>query len=94
MKGDHWMEIRSDHQKGLSYTEIARKHHIDPRTAKKYALSETKPFYNLTEPKGSILDPYKERIDVWLEEAPYFQHSESLKRYGRRATPLKKSGRF
>lgn len=65
------MEIRNDRQKGLSYTEIARKYHIDPRTAKKYANSDTRPVYSLSEPKGSILDPYKEQIDIWLEEAPY-----------------------
>lgn len=34
MKGNLWMEIRNERKKGLSYTEIARKHHIDPRTAK------------------------------------------------------------
>lgn len=65
------MDIRSDRQKGLSYTEIARKYHIDPRTAKRYAESDTRPVYSLTEPKTSKLDPYKEQIDVWLEEAPY-----------------------
>lgn len=34
MKGNLWMEIRSEKKKGLSYAEIGRKHHIDPRTAK------------------------------------------------------------
>lgn len=58
-------------KKGLSYTEIARKHHIDPRTAKKYAESDVRPVYTLTAPKPSKLDPYKHLIDMWLEEAPY-----------------------
>lgn len=71
MKGNLWMEIRNERKKGLSYAEIARKHHIDPRTAKKYAESETKPVYTLTAPKPSKLDPYKHLIDMWLEEAPY-----------------------
>ena len=71
MKGILWMEIRNERKKGLSYTEIARKHHIDPRTAKKYAESDTKPVYTLTAPKPSKLDPYKQLIDMWLEEAPY-----------------------
>ena len=35
MKGNLWMEIRSEKKKGLSYAEIGRKHHIDSRTAKK-----------------------------------------------------------
>ena len=71
MKGNLWMEIRNERKKGLSYTEIARKHHIDPRTAKKYAESDTKPVYTLTAPKPSKLDPYKHLIDMWMEEAPY-----------------------
>ena len=65
------MDIRSDRQKGLSYTEIARKYNIDPRTAKKYSESETRPVYSLSATKPSKLDPYKEQITVWLEEAPY-----------------------
>ena len=65
------MEIRNDRLKGMSYAEIGRKHHIDPRTAKKYAESSTRPEYVLSEPKPSKLDPYKEMITTWLEEAPY-----------------------
>jgi transposase len=71
MKGEKWMEIRSDRQKGMSYTEIARRYNIDPRTAKKYAQSDTRPEYVLSEPKATKLDPYKEQITMWLEEAPY-----------------------
>ncbi len=71
MKGTIWMEIRNDFKKGLSYTEIGRKYNIDPRTAKKYAHSEHKPIYELKAPKPSKLDPYKEKIDIWLEEAPF-----------------------
>lgn len=65
------MDIRADRQKGLSYAEIGRKHHIDPRTAKRYAESATRPEYMLTEPKPSKLDAYRQQIDIWLEEAPY-----------------------
>ena len=65
------MEIRSDRQKGMSYTEISKRYNIDPRTAKKYAGSETRPEYVLSQPKPSKLDPYKSQIVVWLEEAPY-----------------------
>ena len=71
MEGEHWMDIRSDRLKGMSYTEIGRRYHIDPRTAKRYAESDTRPEYVLSEPKPSKLDPYKEQITVWLEEAPY-----------------------
>jgi transposase len=71
MEGVKWMDIRADRQKGLSYAEIGRKHHIDPRTAKRYAESATRPEYMLTEPKPSKLDAYRQQIDIWLEEAPY-----------------------
>jgi len=65
------MEIRSDRQKGMSYTEISKRYNIDPRTAKKYTESETRPEYVLSQPKPSKLDPYKSQIILWLEEAPY-----------------------
>ena len=65
------MELRSDKQKGLSYTELGRKYNIDRRTAKKYAESGSRPEYVLTGPKPSKLDPYKPQIMLWLEEAPY-----------------------
>jgi transposase len=65
------MNIRNDRQKGLNYSQIAQRYNIDPRTAKRYAESDTRPVYNLTEPKPSILDPYKRQIDIWLDEAPY-----------------------
>jgi len=65
------MDIRNDRLKGMSYTEIGREYHVDPRTAKKYAQSDTRPEYVLSEPKPSKLDRYKEVINVWLEEAPY-----------------------
>ena len=65
------MDIRSDRQKGLSYTELGKKYHMDPRTAKRYAESPQKPEYTLTGPKPTKLDPYKQKIDQWLEEAPY-----------------------
>ncbi len=65
------MDIRSDRQKGLSYTELGKKNHMDPRTAKRYAESPQKPSYTLTGPKPTKLDPYKQKIDQWLAEAPY-----------------------
>ena len=71
MKGEKWMEIRADYKKGLSYTELGKKYQIDPRTAKKYAKSKTKPVYELKHRKASKLDPFKPQIDLWLEEAPY-----------------------
>jgi len=71
MRGAIWKEIRADHQKGLSYSELGRKYNIDRRTAKKYAESESRPEYVLTDSKPSKLDSYKPQITLWLEEAPY-----------------------
>jgi len=71
MRGESWMDIRSDRQKGLSYTELGRKYHMDPRTAKRYTESPERPEYTLSEPKPTKLDAYKHIVDEWLEEAPY-----------------------
>ena len=65
------MELKADYQKGLSYSELGRKYNIDRRTAKKYAHSDSRPEYVLTDSKPSKLDPYKPQINIWLEEAPY-----------------------
>jgi len=46
MGGANWTDIRRGRQKGLSYTEIARKYHIDARTEKKYAESDTRSVYS------------------------------------------------
>ena len=66
------------------YAEIARKYHIDPRTAKRYAESDTRPVYSLSDSKPSKLDPHKEQITIWLEEAPYsaLRIHEKLKEHG------------
>ena len=56
MRGAIWMEIRADHQKGLSYSELGKKYNIDRRTAKKYAESESRPEYVLTDSKPSKLE--------------------------------------
>lgn len=71
MKGKLWMDIRNERMKGLSYTEIGRKYHIDPRTAKKYAESDKEPTYTFTRKRTSRLDPYKDYIDSLLEEDNY-----------------------
>ena len=65
------MEIRNDRLKGMNYTELGRKYHMDPRTAKRYAESPQRPEYALSERKPSKLDAYKNQIDLWLEEASY-----------------------
>ncbi len=54
MRGEVWMDIRSDFQKGLSYVEPGKKYHMDPRTAKRYAQSPEKPEYTLSEPNPTV----------------------------------------
>ena len=72
MEGAKWMEIRNDRLKGMSYTELGKKYHIDPQTAKRYAESAQCPeYYTLSAPKPTKLDAYKQQVDQWLEEAPY-----------------------
>lgn len=71
MEGAKWIDIRNDRLKGMSYTELGKKYHIDPRTAKRYAESPQKPEYTLSAPKPTKLDEYKQQVDQWLEEAPY-----------------------
>jgi transposase len=71
MRGDIWMELKADHKKGLGYAALGRKYQLDWRTAKKYAHSDSRPEYVLSEAKPSKLDPYKPQINAWLEEAPY-----------------------
>jgi transposase len=65
------MEIRNDRLKGMSYTELGKKYHIDRRTAKRYAESPQRPEYTLTGTKPNKMDEYKQQVDLWLEEAPY-----------------------
>ncbi len=43
---------------------------MEPRTAKRYTESPQKPEYTLKKPKPTKLDPYKQVMDEWLEEAP------------------------
>ncbi|MDD4200519.1 MAG: IS21 family transposase [Eubacteriales bacterium] len=65
------MKIRNDRIKGLSYAEIGRKYSIDQRTAKRYAESLEPPNYKLKQPKPSLMDPFKQQVNLLLEEAPY-----------------------
>lgn len=64
------------------HVELGKKYHIHPRTAKRYAESPQKPEYTLSEPKPTKMDPYKQIVDEWLEEAPYFGAADSRKAAG------------
>ena len=64
------MDIRSDRQKSLSYTELGKKYYMDPRTAKRYAESPERPEYTLSELKPTKMDPFKPVVDEWLKCTP------------------------
>ena len=57
------MDVRSDRQKGLRYTELGKKYHMDQRTAKRYAELPEGPEYTLSEPKPTETDPFKPVVD-------------------------------
>lgn len=71
MNGDLWMNIRSDRNKGMSYSDIGRKYNIDRRTAKKYCDSDEKPKYTYQRPRHKIMEDYADYVAELLEEAPY-----------------------
>ncbi len=55
--------IRQDFLNGMSYTAIASKYSIDPRTAKRYVINNL-PLEELDKrPFSSVLDPFKDQID-------------------------------
>ena len=58
--------IRKDYLSGMSFSAIAEKYAVDPRTAKRYALDNLPLEYLDSRPFSSVLDPYKELIDQWL----------------------------
>lgn len=70
MIGDKWMNIRADYNKGMNYTELAKKYNVDARTAKKYAKSTSKPHYPQNTSRVSKIEPYKAMIDELLMDAP------------------------
>ena len=70
MKVEQWAEIRRlSKVEGLSQREIARRLHCCTRTVKKALASEQAPGGTTTR-RGSILDPYKAKIDALIDKYP------------------------
>ena len=71
MKVSQWAEIRRLHEvEGLSQREIARRLRCDRMTVRK-ALAMLRPPDETTRAKrGSILDPYKKKIDAMITQFP------------------------
>ena len=64
--------IRHDYLAGMSFSAIAEKYLIDPRTAKRYALNNLPLEHLESRPFSSVLDPYKSLIDDWLANGRIF----------------------
>jgi transposase len=71
MKVSQWAEIRRLHEvEGLSQREIARRLRCDRMTVRK-ALAMSRPPDETTRAKrGSLLDPYKKKIDAMVSQFP------------------------
>jgi transposase len=66
----YWAEIRSlYYAEKLSKRKIAKKLHVHRNTVTAALASEQPPKYE-REPRGSILDPYKPKIQILLKETP------------------------
>lgn len=61
-------DIKDLAREGKRIGEISKKLRVDPKTIRKY-LNKTdfSPIATAPKKKGSVLDPYKETIDSWLE---------------------------
>lgn len=66
-----FMDIVALHRQGLSERAIARKLHIHRNTVKKYLQEGQKPQYRKTNRRESILAPFHQLIDDFLEEDDY-----------------------
>ncbi len=60
-------QIRAEWIRGMNYAQIARKHRIDPRTAKRYAVGNLS-LEELGHRSRSMLDPYRQVIGLWMSE--------------------------
>jgi len=69
-----WVNARAMRAQGMSYVEIGQALGIDRRTVKKLCMMEDIPEPEARE-RSSIVDPYREVIDAWLEKRPSLKAS-------------------
>ena len=65
------MDIKVMHRSGLSIRKIARATGLHRKTVAKYIESDSLPEYTKTQQRESILDPYRQIIEYYLEEDAY-----------------------
>ncbi len=82
---EEFMDARSLHRQGMSYSEIARRLGRDWRTVKRYVEADCQPRYRRP-PAPSVLDPFKPLVDAWLAKTPPPQakriHQDLVRDYG------------
>jgi transposase len=66
-----FMDIIALRRQGHSIRRIARKLGIHRKTVKKHLESNSFPAYHKSKPKASILDPYRQLIQDYLEQDDY-----------------------
>ena len=64
-----WSEMREMHRSGMSIKQISRITGCDRKTVRKYVGADAPPRYERGE-RGSVLDPYKDRLKARLAEHP------------------------
>jgi transposase len=69
-----WVNARAMRAHGMSYVEIGAALGIDRRTVKKLCMMEDIPEPEARE-RSSIIDPFAEVIDAWLEKRPSLKAS-------------------
>ena len=76
--------IRHLHNEGLTISEIRRQTGYDRKTVRKYIAADGLLQPSKRQPRGSILDPYKEYIQNRLKEYPLsaVRHFEEIKDRG------------
>ncbi|GFZ82048.1 integrase [Compostibacillus humi] len=63
-----YIRLEANH-KGCSYSDIARRMNLDPRTVKKYAeMEDFNPSKRKQKRKARVMDPVKPILDQWIKE--------------------------
>jgi len=76
-----WVNAKAMRSRGMSYSEIAKALGINKRTAIKLCKQEEVPAPKPRE-RISILDPYTEIIDAWLEKRPKMKATQIFAQLG------------
>lgn len=76
-----WVNAKAMRSRGMSYSEIAKALGINKRTAIKLCKQEEVPAPKPRE-RTSILDPYTEIIDAWLEKRPKMKATQIFAQLG------------